>query len=272
MTSQKEDHQNDLVEQYRTASNLNARVRLHQRFSKNPYGWHCWVFDQFNLPSSCHILELGCGAGDLWLENRDRIPEGWEIVLTDFSEGMLQQAQTRLQTVHPFQFELLDAQTVPYRFESRSFDAVIANHMLYHLSNRKVALAEIQRILKPGGNLYATTVGRKHLCEIRDLLIRFDPGLQSWGYVAETFTLESGEEQLLEWFSEVELRRYEDGLKVTESAPLVEYILSGWAKAKIPKEKERECTEFVEQELKNYGGEFYITKDSGFFAAVLDRE
>jgi ubiquinone/menaquinone biosynthesis C-methylase UbiE len=264
----KEDQQNDLLEQYRTSSNLNARIRLHQRFSINHYGWHRWVFDQFKLPSECQILELGCGAGDLWLENQDMIPEGWQILLTDFSEGMLQQAQARLQTVHPFQFEHLDAQSAPYRFESGSFHAVIANHMLYHLSNSKATLAEIQRILKPGGHLYATTIGEKHLQEIKDMLVRFDPGMQSWGYVADSFTLENGEEQLQEWFSHVEQRWYEDGLKVTEAAPLVEYILSGWTKVKLLQEKA--FSEFVEQELKNHGGKFFITKDSGIFVAVRD--
>ena len=34
-----------VTSQYRNADNLNARIRLHQRFSANPYGWHRWVFE-----------------------------------------------------------------------------------------------------------------------------------------------------------------------------------------------------------------------------------
>ena len=60
-----------LKQEYRDATNLNARIRLHQRFSLNPYGWLRWVFDQLDLPSECRILELGCGPGNLWLENLD---------------------------------------------------------------------------------------------------------------------------------------------------------------------------------------------------------
>ncbi|MBC8235425.1 hypothetical protein H8E77_38250 [bacterium] len=64
-----------LKEQYRNASNLNARFQLHERFSINKYGWHQWVFDQFDIHPNAHILELGCGQGFLWVKNIGRIPE-----------------------------------------------------------------------------------------------------------------------------------------------------------------------------------------------------
>ena len=70
-----------VTKQYQNASNLNTRILLHQRFSTNKVGWFLWMFDQFKLPPHSHILELGCGPGDLWLENGERIPTGWDIVL-----------------------------------------------------------------------------------------------------------------------------------------------------------------------------------------------
>jgi len=76
------DEQEYLAEQYKNGSNLNVRLQLHRNFSTNKYGWHRWVFDQFSLPERCRISELGCGTGELWLENLSRIPEGWEIILT----------------------------------------------------------------------------------------------------------------------------------------------------------------------------------------------
>src|SRR5262245_37931074 len=85
-----------LKSQYKDATNFNARVELHRRFSVNPYGFHRWVFDHFKLDEGCKILELGCGPGGLWLSNRKRIPASWQIVLTDFSPGMLQEARQRL--------------------------------------------------------------------------------------------------------------------------------------------------------------------------------
>ena len=67
------------TEQYRDASNLNARIALHVRFATKTYGWHRWIFDQFALSPHAHILELGCGTGCLWLQNLDRTPAGWAI-------------------------------------------------------------------------------------------------------------------------------------------------------------------------------------------------
>ncbi|MGD0877639.1 MAG: class I SAM-dependent methyltransferase [Anaerolineales bacterium] len=140
----------NLKKQYKDSSNLDARVRLHQGFSVNKYGWQHWVFDQFKASNRWRIMELGCGPGTLWLDNLDRIPAGWDITLSDFSDGMLEQARHNLETHRPFQFKIIDAQSIP--FEDGHFDAVIANHMLYHVPNRSTALAEIWRVLKPAGH------------------------------------------------------------------------------------------------------------------------
>src|SRR5579871_3026230 len=91
--------QNLLQTQYRNAANLNARINLHARFSTNRDGWHCWVFDQFILVPQCRVLELGCGPGTLWLKNRDRLPAGWDLILSDFSMGMLEDARRNLASV-----------------------------------------------------------------------------------------------------------------------------------------------------------------------------
>ena len=85
-----------LKKQYKDSSNLDARFRIHRLFSVNKYGWHPWIFDHFDLPARCRILELGCGPGYLWLGNLTRTPTGWQIVLSDFSEGMLDEARRNL--------------------------------------------------------------------------------------------------------------------------------------------------------------------------------
>jgi SAM-dependent methyltransferase len=255
-----------VAEQYRNADNLNARIALHRRFSTNPYGWLHWVFDQLRLPPRCRILELGCGPGDLWRENQDRSPEGWSILLSDYSPGMTRQAMRSLagragQRI----FCVIDAQAVP--LEEASFDAVIADHMLYHIPDRDRALAEIRRVLKPGGRLYASTIGRNHLRELGELVNRFDPNLAAWGWRSpDSFLLESGAAQLEPRFRQVELRRYEDSLIITESAPLVDYLLSSRMKPLI--ETPKRFSEFIERELEKCGGTLHVTKESGIFTAL----
>ena len=257
-----------LADQYRDFSNLSARQQLHDLFSTSEYGWHQWLFDQFNFPPECRVLELGCGAGVLWFENADRIPEGWDITLSDFSEGMLQDAQRNLDAnQHPFRFEIVDAQAI--LCEDESFDAVIANHMLYHVPDRPKAFSEIHRALRPGGWFYASTVGENHLRELGELVRRFDANL-TYGTWENPFTLENGLDQVAEWFSQVKAHRYEDDLVVTEAEPLIAYVLSSTsiseAKPAFVGNRLAEFIRFVEQELTQYGA-IHITKDSGIFEA-----
>jgi SAM-dependent methyltransferase len=254
-----------VAEQYRKPANLNTRILLHQRFSVSKYGWQRWVFDQLCFPARGCVLELGCGTGELWLDNEDRIPETWQILLSDRSAGMVEQARQNLgHSRHAFRFGILDAQSIP--LASQSLDGVVANHMLYHVPNRDRALGEIRRVLKPRGRLYASTVGRDHLREIRDLVTRFDARLSLWGgQTPDSFTLENGAAHLESWFATVTLTCYHDGLLVTEPAPLVDYILSGTLE--LTAEEQPAFSAFVKQEFERRGGEFYVTKASGVLEA-----
>jgi ubiquinone/menaquinone biosynthesis C-methylase UbiE len=255
-----------LRKQYQNASNLNDRIQIHVRFSTNRYGWHPWVFDQINLPEHALVLELGCGPGRLWKENLRRISAGWEIMLTDFSPGMLEEARQNLVGAGRFAFEVADAQALP--FDDASFDVVIANHMLYHVPDRPRALAEIRRVLKPAGRFCATTVGETHLRELRDLAVRFDPALVGWGgSPAHGFRLENGAAQLAPFFDRVALQRYDDALVVTEAEPIVAFVASSDARSLLNGPRRAEFARFVEQELQASGGAIYITKDSGIFEA-----
>ena len=156
------------TDQYKDSSNLDARVEIHKRFSTNPYGWFNWVFDTLlKIPANATILELGSGPAYLWKECSNRIPTGWDITLSDLSSGMVDAAWRNLVvTGRNFKFKEIDAQSIP--FEDETFDAVIANFMLYHVPDRPQAIAEIKRVLKPGGHLIAATVGDHHLQEMME--------------------------------------------------------------------------------------------------------
>ena len=253
-------------DQYRDSSNLDARVAIHQRFSTNPYGWFKWVFDTLlKLPENAKILELGCGHGLLWKENISRIPDGWNITLSDLSSGMLDAAWRNLVvTGRAFQFKEIDAQSIP--FEDETFDAVIANHMLYHVPDRPKAIAEIKRILKSGGRLIATTIGQNHLKEIANWIRYVSPAsdFESFG---SPFTLENGLEQLEQFFSQVTVSRYSDNLDVTEVKPIIAFILSTSHAAEIIEEELAKLEIELEQELKEKS-KIFIQKDSGMFEAV----
>jgi ubiquinone/menaquinone biosynthesis C-methylase UbiE len=260
-----QDKTNEVREQYENAEKLKTRISLHEKFSINPYGWQHWIFDQLVLPPVCKVLELGCGPGNLWKDNLGLIPPGWEITLSDFSEGMLKIARCTLEGQRSFEFKQIDACMPPLPFETEQFDAVIANHMLFYVPDRPALFAEIRRVLKCEGHLYATTTGRRHLQEMVEIAGHFDAGMINWGSAANPFTLENGGSQLSPWFANISLRRYEDALMVREAGPLVEYILSGWKS--MPESWCEDFKRFVQTEMDECGGVIYVTKDSGMFIA-----
>ena len=252
-----------LSDQYKDASNLDARIQLHRRFSTGKRGWMDWVFDQMTLPAESSILELGCGPGNMWVDNIDRIPNGWDLNLSDLSSGMLQQAQDNLRDLgRELRFLLIDAQMIPVA--SASFDGVIANHMLYHLPDTDRALSEIQRVLRPGGCFYATTVGPNHMREFWGLVTRSSLDADGMDTVP-TFRLDNGAEQLSRFFSHVRLHHHDDGLAVTEVEPFIAYALSS-SRADVPKERLEEFARMVEQEIATHGA-IHIQKEAGMFEA-----
>jgi len=253
-------------DQYKNSANLEARIEVHRRFSTNTYGWCRWVFDALaKLPDDAKILELGCGPGLLWQENASRIPAGWNITLSDLSPGMLDAAWRNLViTGRTFKFEEIDAQSIP--FENEAFDAVIANHMLYHVPDRSKAIAEIKRVLKPGGRLIATTIGRGHLKELNEWLRRAS-GRRVVEPMPLSFTLENGSEQLDPYFSKVKVFRYQDNLHVTDIDPLIAFFHASFFSTDITLEALRQLSEWWESELEQRG-KIFISKDSGLFEAI----
>ena len=254
-----------LNEQYKDSSNYAARVRLSARFRTNPSGFNRWVFERLQLAPGSRVLELGCGPGLFWRSNLGQIPADWEITLSDFSPGMLQDAQKTLgERSQRFSFQVIDAQRIP--FADASLDAVIANHMLYHVPDRPKALAEMRRVLKPDGRLYATTVSDTHMREVRELVRRVAGSATARAPAIAAFTLENGAAQLATSFSSATLERFEDALRVTEVQPLLDYLLSGSAMRVLVGDTLQQVRAALEQDMAEHGA-IHVSKDAGLFTA-----
>ncbi len=252
--------------QYRDSSNLNARAGLHVRFSTEEYPWSRWVFDHFDIPDNGRVLELGCGPGLLWRENLGRILRSWSVTLSDASQGMVQEAeQNLLHTGLNFTFRKVDAQSIPY--EEDSFDVVVANHMLYHVPDLARALSEIRRVLRPGGRLYATTNGLKHMAELREVPRKLDISTPiGGGQIGTRFHLESGAGDLSPWFAEIEVECRNGVLVVTEAGPLVEYVMSF---ERLSDEEAAGLHAYFTGEILRTGA-FRVTTESGIFKAARE--
>lgn len=208
--------------QYATNANLRTRIALHAKYSRTPVHYPHWIFDGYAFADHADVLEVGCGDGNIWRENLDRIPPGWRITLTDFSPGMVEAAHAALGD--RAEYAVADVQELP--FPDASFDAVIANHMLFHVEDRPRALGEIARVLRPGGTFRSTVIGLDHLRELRELVP--PPPDSQWVKTRERFTIETVEEELAPFFADVEVEPVPgpQDLEVTELEDLLDFVRS----------------------------------------------
>ena len=252
-----------LKTQYQSATNISARIRLHRDYSSNAYGWFPWVYDQCRIRDGLQVLELGCGDGTLWKENISRLPAQIHILLSDISEGMLRDARRSLSQEDPrFSFQVFGCEKIPCA--DRSFDRVIANHVLFYCEDLPAVFSEVRRVLGEDGLFLCSTYGSRHMQEISDLVRRFDSRIVlSAEKLYDRFGLENGRELLSPYFSDVQLLRYEDSIDLDRAEPLIEYILSCHGNQnQYLLDRYKDFRVFVEKQT--VGG-FHITKDAGVF-------
>ena len=260
--------ENSLKAQYRNSTNISARIRLHRLFSSNKQGWFPWIYEQCKIKEGMKILELGCGNGRLWIENKAKLPADCEIILSDISEGMIRDVR-REQSLQDdrFSFAAFDCHAIPY--EDASFDLVIANHVLFYCKDVDRVCSEVGRVLKPGGRFVCGTYGVAHMQEVSRLVTQFDDRITLSGEnLYEHFGKENGAQALAPYFAEVDWQQYEDALIVTQAEPLIEYVLSCHGNQnQYILEKYNKFRKYVEGQIRNG---YTITKDAGIFISVSD--
>ena len=256
-----------LASQYRSATNLSARIALHSLYSTNPEGWFPWLYRKLELAPGMRVLEVGCGDGALWTCRHEELPRPISIVLSDISDGMIRDVRRNIrQDLQSFTFQVFDCANIPYA--DNTFDLVIANHVLFYADDLPGTLQEFARVLRPGGRFICSSYSSRHMHEIRDLVRLFDSHISlSQGHLYERFGLENGQSLLSPVFSSVRLLRYEDELRITDPQPLIEYILSCHGNQnQYLVNRYKEFQSFVKEQV---GNEFYVTKDAGIFVCRL---
>lgn len=249
--------------QYKSATNIAARINLHSLYAQNRQGWFPWIYENLCMEDGMKILELGCGDGTLWTENKEKLPDHVEVTLSDISEGMLRDARRAIGTEDGrFSFRSFDCHRIPYGEEQ--FDLVIANHVLFYCQDVQAVCREVKRVLKPGGRFVCSTYGREHMKEVSRLVQEFDEKIVlSADKLYEKFGKENGEELLEKSFAKAEWKQYRDCLAVTEPEPLISYVLSCHGnQGQYIGEKYNDFRAFVKK--KTVEG-FRITKDAGVF-------
>lgn len=255
------NEETNIIEQYKNAKNLNDRISLHEKYSTNKQGWFNWLFNQIDFSRVYRLLELGCGNGKLWQENNIDL-RNREIFLSDISEGMVEEVRNKLGS--DFNCIVADAEKIP--FKDSYFDSIIANHVLFYLNDLNLGLKEISRVLRPNGILYCSTYGKNHMKEITEIVQSFDSRINLSNYsLYDIFGLENGESILSKYFSNIQRMDYRDSLEITESKPLIDYIMSCHGNQnEILGPRLNEFKEYIEELLKN-SGKIVVTKQAVLF-------
>ena len=255
------NEETNIIEQYKNAKNLNDRISLHEKYSTNKQGWFNWLFEKIDFSKVNRLLELGCGNGKLWQENKIDL-RNREIFLSDISDGMVDEVRNKLGS--NFNCIVVNAEKIP--FKNAYFDTIIANHVLFYLNDLNLGLKEIDRVLRPNGIFYCSTYGKEHMKEITELVQNFDSRINLSNHsLYDIFGLENGEVILKKYFSNVQRLEYPDSLEITESKPLIDYIMSCHGNQnEILGPRLNEFKEYIESIL-NKNDKIVVTKQAGLF-------
>ncbi len=110
------------------------------------------------------ILEVACGSGLATVEAAQRVGPSGEVVATDLSEGMIEQAREAIlvEELSNVSFHRMDAQSLD--FPDASFDAALCALGLMYVPDPGAALRETMRVLRPGGRAVAAVWGERKRC------------------------------------------------------------------------------------------------------------
>lgn len=208
-----------LAYQYADADKLRVRIRTHELYSERPTKFGEWLLPHLEIAPGQLLLDVGCGPGTY----HPLLP-GVRVAACDASPGMIRAAvRQALESDLDVRGVVGDAERLPFR--SATFDRVMANHMLYHVPDQHAGLAEMRRVLRPGGRAVLATNGADHLEELWRMH-RLAAGragfVASEELVDRRFTL-AHVDLVRSVFKSARVYEHIDALVFKEPAPLLEY-------------------------------------------------
>jgi demethylmenaquinone methyltransferase/2-methoxy-6-polyprenyl-1,4-benzoquinol methylase len=168
--------------------------------------WKRFAIEQSGVRAGQRVLDIAGGTGDLSLAFLKRVGKSGQVWLTDINSSMLTVGRDRLLDkgfIHPV--AQCDAEKLP--FPADYFDCVTVAFGLRNMTHKDAALAEMLRVLKPGGRLLVLEFSKvwKPLTPAYDLYsFKLLPKMgemiandaDSYRYLAESIRMHPGQEEL----------------------------------------------------------------------------
>jgi len=131
---------------------------------------------EFTKLEPARIVDIGCGTGYFTRLLRRKYKKA-TIIAADLSEAMVNTTRASHGVRLPWHGRHLHATTdaINLPFKSGSFDLVCSNLTMQWIANPELMLAEMRRVLAPGGLMLFSTFGRRTLTELRQTLAKIEP-------------------------------------------------------------------------------------------------
>ena len=251
--------------QYRDSTELTKRANLHVVYRTAPQPTFDWLADRVDWPAGGRVLDVGCGGGFLWEHVAAALPDGLALTLSDLSPGMVDEAVERATATGRFAAvsgEPADARELP--FDDDAFDVVVSTYALYHVPEPEVAVAQLARVMRPGGLVVIMTNGPGHLVEIE--AIRVDVfGPDAVYDVNRHFSPAVAAGVLVGHFDEVAWHRYDDTLAVTDPDDLIAFVTSTPPATDATSDQLAAVRAAIDDVMAANDGVFRVSKDTGAF-------
>lgn len=172
--------------------------------------WKRQTIAMARLRPGMQVLDLAAGTGDLSRLASGRVGGKGRVVMTDINEAMLSRGRDRMidQGLTNLDFALVDAEQLP--FVSGSFDRVMIGFGLRNVTDKSRALAEMVRVLKPGGFALILEFSQLYIQSLRPVYDAYSfkllPRMGHWiagdadsyRYLAESIRMHPDQETLLD--------------------------------------------------------------------------
>lgn len=181
--------------------------------------WKTFAVEICGLRPGQRVLDVAGGTGDLSRKLASRVMPGGQVVLSDINESMLVRGRDRLLDGGlALPAVRCDAEKLP--FATDTFDCVTIGFGLRNVTHKEAAIAEMRRVLRPGGRLVVLEFSRVHGA-LRPLYDAYSFGVlpllgqlvardgASYRYLAESIRMHPPQDRLKEMMLEAGLERVE---------------------------------------------------------------
>jgi len=268
--------QEDIVRRhYANDENLRVRQETHENYTVPHRSFAQWVMERVDWHDDAWVLDVGSGPG-LYYSKLNPNHRNINYVGMDLVPSMLAN--------HPAYDEngmLAVSNVQDLAFTDKSFDVVMANHMIYHVDDMEGALVEMKRVLKPNGMVVIGTNSMNNMPELQVLMRRAIVLLTRGGAAqvrapalpSDRFALENGTRILSRHFFAVVRHDLPSSLVFPDVEPAMAYLEStrDLREASLPADVVWDDVMMIMRQQINqlikHLGELIITKNQGVLLA-----